>query len=183
MSGIHSLDVEDFDADNGTLTVEHRPDTDTRLKNRQDGERIVTIDERTTEILSDYIEHNRYDTTDDHGRTPMFTSKHGRMSKMNLNKRVYQFTSPCYTSQDCPGARKPEDCEHTGSISGMVECPYNSRPHAVRGGSITYWLRDDAPNKMVSDRVDASMKTLDQHYDERSKAEKAEQRRDFFEDD
>jgi integrase len=182
MSGLHSLDVGDFDGENGTLTVQHRPDEGTRLKNREDGQRVVTLDTETTSVVDDYINVRRVDVTDDHGREPLFASKYGRMSKQNLNKRVYRLTAPCYTSRGCPSEKDALECEHTGSYDNFVTCPHNSRPHAVRSGSITYWLRNDTPKKAVSDRVNASMKTLDRHYDERSEEEKAEQRRGFFED-
>jgi site-specific recombinase XerC len=180
MSGLHSLDVGDFDAKDGTLSVTHRPDQGTRLKNCEDGERVVTLDAETAGVVSDYIEYQRVDVDDDYGRRPLFSSEYGRMSKQNLNKRIYRVTAPCYTSRGCPADREPLECEHTGSYDNYVTCPYNTRPHAIRGGSITYWLRNDVPKKAVGDRVNASMKTLDRHYDERSEEEKAEQRRDFF---
>ncbi|PAU83521.1 integrase [Halorubrum salipaludis] len=180
MGGLHSLDVGDFDAENGTLSVTNRPEKGTRLKNGDDGERVVTLDAETAAIVADYIEYQRVGVTDDHGRDPLFSSKYGRMNKQNLNKRIYRVTTPCYTSRGCPADKDPLDCEHSGSYDNYVTCPYNTRPHAIRGGSITYWLRNDVPKKAVGDRVNASMKTLDRHYDERSEEEKAEQRRDFF---
>lgn len=180
MSGLHSLDVSDVDTDAGTLSVTHRPEEGTRLKNCEDGERVVTLDAETTRVVKDYIEYQRLAVDDEYGRSPLFSSEYGRMSKQNLNKRIYRVTAPCYTSRGCPSDKEPLECEHTGSYDNYVTCPHNTRPHAVRGGSITYWLRDDVPKKAVSDRVNASMKTLDRHYDERSEEEKAEQRREFF---
>lgn len=180
MSGLHSLDVDNFDASDATLAVAHRPEQGTRLKNRDDGERVIALDAETVGIVADYIEYQRVAVTDDHGRKPLFSSEYGRMSKQNLNKRIYRATAPCYTSRGCPADKDPLDCEHTGSYDNFVQCPYNTRPHAIRGGSITYWLRNDVPKKAVGDRVNASMKTLDRHYDERTEDEKAEQRRAFF---
>ncbi|MEE6210377.1 tyrosine-type recombinase/integrase [Salarchaeum sp. III] len=182
MGGLHSLDVGDFDRENGAFDVVHRPDQGTRLKNREDGERVVTLDATVTEVVADYVDVQRVAVEDDYGREPLFSSKYGRMSKQNLNKRVYRFTTPCYTNHGCPADKDPLECEHTGSYDNYVQCPHNQRPHAIRAGSITYWLRNDAPKKAVGDRVNASMKTLDRHYDERSEEEKAEQRREFFED-
>ncbi|QAU13522.1 site-specific integrase [Halorubrum sp. BOL3-1] len=183
MSGLHSLDVGDVDAAERTLSVVHRPDQGSRLKNADDGERVVTVDAETARVVADYIEHKRTPVEDDHGRRPLFCSRYGRMSKQNLNKRIYRVTSPCYTSRGCPSDKDPQQCEHAGSYDNYVTCPHNIRPHAIRGGSITYWLRNDVPKQAVGDRVNASMKTLSRHYDERSEQEKAEQRRDFFEND
>ena len=182
MSGLHSLDVDDFDFDEQTVRIEHRPEKGTRLKNREDGNRVVTIDSATSSVVHDYIEYQRVPVKDDHGRRPLFSSEYGRMSKQNLNKRIYRVTSPCFTCRGCPSDKEPIECEHTGSYDNYVTCPHNSRPHAIRGGSITHWLRNDVPKKAVGDRVNASMKTLDRHYDERSEQEKAEQRRDFFDE-
>lgn len=183
MSGLHSLDVADFDSEERTLTVVHRPNEGTRLKNNKDGERVVTLDLETVDVVSDYIEFQRVSVEDEYGRRPFFSSEYGRMSKQNLNKRIYRVTSPCHTCRGCPSDKEPLECEHTGSYDRFVTCPHNIRPHAIRGGSITYWLRNDAPKKAVSDRVNASMKTLDRHYDERSESEKAEQRRNFFDNE
>jgi len=180
MGGLHSLDVGDFDSEEQTLSVSHRPESGTRLKNCEDGERVIALDEVTASVVSDYIEYKHVPVKDEHGRRPLFSSEYGRMSKANLNKRIYRATSPCYTCRGCPSDKDPIDCEHTGSYDNYVTCPHNSRPHAIRGGSITYWLRDDVPKKAVGDRVNASMKTLDRHYDERSQTEKAEQRRGYF---
>jgi site-specific recombinase XerC len=182
MSGLHSLDVGDVDVDERTIDVHHRPDQGTRLKNGRSGERVIAVDAETMRVVADYIEFQRVPVEDDYGRKPLFSSKYGRMSKQNLNKRIYRLTAPCHTARGCPADRKPLDCEHTGSYDSFVSCPYNSRPHAVRGGSITYWLREDVPKQAVSDRVNASTKTLDRHYDERSPEEKAEQRRQFFDE-
>jgi len=180
MSGLHSLDVGDFDSEEQRIAVVHRPNKGTRLKNNKDGERVVTLDVETAEVVSDYIEFQRVPVEDEYGRRPLFSSEYGRMSKQNLNKRIYRVTSPCYTCRGCPSNKEPLECEHTGSYDRFVTCPHNIRPHAIRGGSITYWLRNDVPKKAVGDRVNASMKTLDRHYDERTESEKAEQRREFF---
>lgn len=183
MSGLHSLDVDDVDRENNTLTPKHHPDEGTRLKNGYGGERVVTLDSETMTTLANYIDVQRTETTDDHGRHPLFSSKHGRMSKQHLNKHLYATTTPCQVGMECPEGRDPLECEYTGSLNRLLECPHNTRPHAVRAGSITYWLRDDTPTKAVSDRVNSSVKTLDKHYDERSEVEKAEQRRELFNGD
>ena len=66
----------------------------------------------------------------------------------------------------------------------MDECnhliPSTQLPLAIRRGSITHWLREDAPTPAVSDRADVSADVIDQHYDERTSQEKMEQRRQYL---
>jgi hypothetical protein len=45
----HSLALDDYDPDEQYLELHHRPDTDTRLKNKQDGERYVGL---TADVVS-----------------------------------------------------------------------------------------------------------------------------------
>lgn len=179
--GLHSLDVDDINWAHDRLTFRHRPDEDTRLKNGNDGERTVVLDEEALTVLRDYIDTNRRAVTDDHGRDPLFTSRHGRLHKRQLSKQFYYLTAPCHYGADCPSDKNPHDCEYESSMAACIECPHNTRPHDIRRGSITYWLKEDAPVRAVSDRMNVSEKTLDRHYDQRTETERAEQRREFFE--
>lgn len=55
---LHSLDLQDFTEleDNGyVLQLRHRPDTDTPLKNGEDGERPVNLKQGTTQAIQAYI--------------------------------------------------------------------------------------------------------------------------------
>jgi integrase len=88
MSGLHSLDVGDFDAEDGTLSASHRPDEGTRLKNREDGERVVTLDAETADVVSDYIKYQRVRVENDYGRRPLFCSKY-RYFISTLTSSVY----------------------------------------------------------------------------------------------
>ncbi|PSP55488.1 integrase [Halobacteriales archaeon QS_1_67_19] len=182
MSAIHSLDIDDFHSDDAKLEVRHRPEQGTRLKNGPDGERFVTVSEDVVATIDDYIEYNRIDTTDEYGREPLFSTRYGRMHKNQLNKHIYSVTRPCNVGLDCPSGKKPETCEYTGSYDSNLKCPHNTRPHDIRRGSITSFLRDDVPKVAVSDRMNVAVKTLDNHYDQRSEDEKAEMRRDYFSD-
>ncbi|WP_194286852.1 site-specific integrase [Halomicrobium sp. LC1Hm] len=182
ISGLHSLDVGDIDFESERLAIRHRPDEGTRLKNGPDGERVVALPTKTINIVRDYMEVNRLPVTDDHGRKPLFTSEHGRMHKNYLPKRLYQVTRPCHYAQECPADKDPFGCEYTGAIDDAVACPHNTRPHDIRRGAITHWLRQDVPETAVSDRMNVSEKTLDRHYDQRTDTEKAEQRRQYLDD-
>ena len=182
ISGMHSLDVGDVDLEEETISIQHRPDQGTRLKNGPDGERIVALPEGTVSVLDDYINVKREPVTDEYGREPLFASPQGRMHINYLPKRVYAVTRPCQFGKQCPADKDPADCEYVGPIDDAVACPHNTRPHDVRRGAITHWLRQDVPEKAISDRMNVSTKTLDNHYDTRTKSEKAEQRRQYLDD-
>lgn len=49
------------------------------------------------------------------------------------------------------------------------------------GGSITHFLTEDIPDKVVTDRMNVSQDILDKHYDKRDESVKVEQRRGFLE--
>jgi integrase len=182
MSGLHSLDVGDVNREEATLRVVHRPDHGTRLKNKQDGERVIALSASVVETVGDYIDHNRIDSTDEYGRKPLFATRYGRMHKNQMNKHIYSVTRPCAVDKECPSGKDPSECDYTGGYDANLKCPHNNRPHDVRRGSITAALRDEVPEKAVSDRMNVSIKTLDRHYDSRSEEEKAEMRREHFED-
>jgi site-specific recombinase XerD len=55
LGGIRALDLRDFDASEQTLEFVHRPETDTQLKNKHNGERIVGIRDGVAETLRRYI--------------------------------------------------------------------------------------------------------------------------------
>lgn len=161
---------------------DHERKIGTRLKNGYDGERTLAVTEETVEILADYLEHKHTSVIDEYGREPLFSSARGRMSKGHLNKHIYKWTTPCAYGEPCPDGRESDGCEHTGSFSAFVSCPYNRRPHDIRRGSITHWLRQDVPETVVSDRMNVSQKTIERHYDQRSEEEQTEQRREFLDD-
>lgn len=82
--------------------------------------------------------------------------------------------------EGCPHGREPSDCEAT-VYGHYSRCPSSLSPHTIRRGA-TYQLREDIPEKIVSDRCDVSSDVLERHYDRRTDREKMEQRRDFIED-
>lgn len=47
----HSLDLEDYDRDEQYVELHHRPDTGTRLKNKTDGERYVSLSAEVCDAL------------------------------------------------------------------------------------------------------------------------------------
>lgn len=175
MGAVHSLDVKDFDADARSLRICHRPDEGSYLKNKERGERIISLTEGTCEVIQDWIAYNRPDVTDDHGRKPLVATKHGRISKSNLRAVVYHNTRPCQYGGDC-------QCAEQHNYSYASRCEHSRSPHACRRGSLTHLLRNDVPKAVVSDRADVSPDVLDEHYNQMTEEEKMEQRREYLGD-
>lgn len=169
-----ALDVSDFDADEQRLAVRHRPEGGTSLKNGHGGERLVALNERVSEVLTDYLQYHRSKVTVDE-RDPLFSTSKGRCGTTTLRNAVYRLTQPCLTGP-CPVGRDPEDCEDKGRSA----CPETLSPHDVRRGAITHFLSNDVPEKVVSDRMDVSSDVLEKHYDQRTEEGKMEQRRQYL---
>lgn len=179
LGALLSLDMEDYDSDAPSLSLRHRPETGTTLKNGTDGERTVAISIQTAEVLDDYLDTNRLAVTDDHGRDPLVTTRYGRRSRTATRNLLYAWTRPCYIDAECPSGEDPEDCA-ANSWATAGDCPHSVSPHPVRRGAITYHLREDTPETVVSDRMDVSPDVIDEHYDERTEVEKMETRRDHL---
>ena len=173
---LHALDVDDWHPSEGFLAVRHRPESDTPLKLKEEGERNITVaDDRLATALNDYIEHNRYDVTDDHGREPLLTSSGDRLHGSSIQYAIYKVTRPCYYTGKCPHDREIEDCEATTS-EGYPKCPSSVSPHPVRRGAITAHLNRNIPKEIASGRMSVSVDTLEEHYDARSMEEKRRNR-------
>lgn len=175
----HSLDVTDYDPHNQYLSVIHRPETDTPIKNCESGERLVALSDDVCAVLDDWVENQRPDVVDEHGRTPLLASAQGRLSKTSIRQYCYLYTRPCEHTNECPHGREIATCEAT-SRDSMAKCPDARSPHAIRRGSITHSLKRDMPETAVSDRANVSQEVLDQHYNRRTEREKMEQRRRYL---
>lgn len=171
LGAAHGVDVDDVDLAEEQLQLVHRPSEGTTLKNGSGGERPIAITADFADVLDAYIERIRKDVPDDHGRDPLFTTSHGRMSRTSIRRIVYKVTAPCFRNEPCP------DCTET--LSG--QCPEAVNPHAVRRGSITHYLTQDIPVEVVSDRMNVSRDVFDKHYDQRTEQVKLEQRRGYLE--
>ncbi|MBX0287541.1 tyrosine-type recombinase/integrase [Halomicroarcula sp. F28] len=176
-----SLDVGDYKSDEALLELRHRPDQGTKLKNGEEGERYIAINNEVCDVLDAYIEYHREDVTDDYGRRPLFSSRAGRPQKSTLRDSLYKITRPCIYTNHCPHDRDTDDCEAL-ERNKASKCPSSVSPHAIRRGSITHHLSDDIPDRVVSDRMDVSLDVLEKHYDRRTEREKSEQRRDYIPD-
>ena len=181
MGSLRALDVEDYDPEEQSLRLQHRPDTDTPLKNKREGERIIAVSNDVCLVLDDWIREQRPDVVDDYGRNPLLSTTHGRASKTTIRTYCYQITRPCEYGQECPHDRVESECE-ARERNHCSKCPSSVSPHPFRRGAITHYLQSDVPETVVGDRANVTPDVIDQHYDQRSQKEKMEQRRKYLDD-
>ena len=179
MGSIRALDIEDYDPEEQSLTLRHQPDTDTPLKNKRQGERIIAVSNDVCLVLDDWVREKRPEVTDDYDRQPLLSTTHGRVGRTTIRTYCYQITRPCKYGQECPHDRDESDCEAAG-LDSPSECPSSVSPHPFRRGAITHFLQSDVPETVVSDRANVTKDVIDQHYDQRSDTEKMEQRRGYL---
>ena len=179
VGAIHSLDVADFDPEEKSLEVVHRPETDTPIKNSTDGERFIALSDKICQLLTDWIEQRRPASVDERGREPLVTTPQGRAHTTTLRGDCYRYTRPCISTGDCPHGRDIDECPAT-EYERASECPSSKSPHTLRRGGITRSLQQDWPMKAVGDRANVSERVLEMHYDQRTEKEKMEQRRGYL---
>jgi integrase len=175
-----ALDLSDYHRDEQYLSVVHRPETGTAIKNGKRGERLVALSDPMCALLDDWIADKRPDVQDEYGREPLLTTEYGRVSAQTIQTYVYAVTRPCVYTGECPHERDTETCEAAQRKQFASRCPSSISPHAIRRGSITHWLNRDVPMQVVSDRANVSQDILDKHYDRRSEHDKMEQRRRYL---
>lgn len=175
IGGLRALDREDFDADRQYLDFRNRPDTDTRLKNGDMGERAVAVNETLCDVLEFYVERERWDKADDFGREPLFTTRQGRPSPATIRAWAYLGTHPC-VYRDCPHGNDKQTCDYRHR-NHASKCPSAMSPHAIRTGSITWQLNEGVPAEVVAERVNASLSVIERHYDAAGRLEKLDERR------
>lgn len=177
---LRAIDLEDMNDDEMTIDIVHRPELDTPLKNAGSGERIITVDGATWDILQDYIDAHRKPQVDDHDREPLFTTRFGRISVQAIRRNFYAITQPCAYGKSCPHDKDPDTCEWHQDSHKNSKCPSSESPHAVRKGVITWARLNDIPIEAISGRMDVSARVLKKHYDRRTKQQQAESRREYF---
>ena len=175
MSGLRALDLPDYDPTTGTLRFVNRPQSDTRLKNGDKGERPVAIPDATVDALDQYIARERHSKHDEYGRKPLFSARQGRPSTTTIRNWTYLATHPCL-HKGCPHGRRRETCKYR-ERNYSSQCPSSRSPHQVRTGSITWQLNSGIPIEDVAERVNSSPDVIRRHYDVASGDEKLEQRR------
>lgn len=161
-----ALDLRDVrESEDGTryLAVVHRPETGTPLKKGRDGERMVTLTDESWRALDWYVEHERLDAADDHGREPLLASRVGRATPGTIRDWMYLATQPCLHAE-CPHGRDRDTCEWTAYASAS-QCPSSRAPHHVRTGAITWMRTRGVPAEVVAERVNSGVDTIQEHYD------------------
>jgi integrase len=178
--GVRTLDVSDYDPQEMSLEVQHRPETGTPIKNKQSGERFIALNDETCALLDDWLADQRPDVEDEYGRKPLLGSSEGRLHVTTIQNYIYSVTTPCMVTDECPHDRVISECDAAGVRTGASKCPSSRSPHAVRRGAITNWLSADIPEPVVSARANVSSDTLHKHYDRRTERKKMEQRRKYL---
>jgi site-specific recombinase XerD len=174
--GLRALELGDYDPDDPSLSVSHRPESGTAIKNGPKGERQISLTDTAAKVLDDYIDGKRSDVRDEYDREPLITTRSGRIAASTVRKYVYKWTRPCATSGECPVGKDPETCPAASSCDRASRCEPSVSPHAIRRGYMTHKLRQGAPKFLVSERCDVTEDVLDKHYDGRDEAEKMRQR-------
>ena len=180
---VKSIDIDHcyLETDSAYIQLENRPHEDTRLKNGNKSEREVSINDGIAELIQDYIDHERFDVTDDYGRNPLFTTRQGRATKNTIRRDIRTATRPCEYGEQCPYGEEPVSCGAQSNRHKAGDCPGATTGHPLRRGSITHkHLDNDVPKRVVSDRCDVSQEILTKHYDRQTEEKKREIRREYL---
>lgn len=175
MGAVRGLDLEDYNPDERYVAFRHRPATDTPLKNKHDGERLVGLSETVVDVLDTYVARERFDKRDEHGRRPLFSARQARPSFSTIRGWAYLATQPCHYTA-CPHGKDRATCKFVDR-NHASKCPSSRSPHRIRTGSITWQLNKGLSVEQVAERVNASPKVIRRYYDKANEKEAFEQRR------
>ena len=175
IGGVRALDLDDYHPDEQYVEFRHRPSTGTPLKNKHDGERLVGLSHDVTEALDVYVARERVDKRDDHGRSPLFSTRQARPSFATIRAWAYLATQPCFYTE-CPHGKQRGTCEFT-QRNHASKCPSSRSPHPIRTGSITWQLNQGLDVEQVAERVNASPEVIRRYYDKATEREQFEERR------
>lgn len=174
LGDLRGLDLTNYDTNDQYVHFVHKRGS-TPLKNGQDGERIVGLPSEVCAVLDEYIAMNRHRVVDENGREPLFASEVGRPVQNTVRAWMYLATVPCHHSA-CPHGKDPDTCEYL-DFTEASKCPSSRSPHQVRTGSITWQLNRGVPIDAVSERVNASARVIENHYDKPDPHKEMEKRR------
>lgn len=174
VGGIRALDIEDYYPDDQYVDFNHRPESETPLKNGVGGERAVPLNDDVCDAVDGYREHTRAEKFDDHGRRPLLTTERGRPVDNTLRDWMYRTTFPCHY-QECPHGKDPDTCEYKAHGKAS-QCPSSRSPHQVRTGAVTWMLNRGVPLETVARWVNASPETIKRHYDKPDMEDEMEKR-------
>lgn len=180
VGGLRALDLQDVHLEDRYVMFRHRPETGTPLKNKSGGERPVGLPPRTVEGLKEYLRKYRHTVTDENGRAPLLASTQGRPGTNTMRNWSYESTLPCHHSA-CPHEKSRDTCKWT-NYHQTSKCPSSRSPHQIRTGTITWLLNLGWPPEDVAERVNATVKTIEQHYDQADPSERRRRLIDRMED-
>ena len=182
ISGAIALDLGDFEQSYGDniLRFRNRRETGSPLKNKNGGERNVSISDSLTQVLNDYIASRRLQIKDEYGREPLFTTQRGRLKRQRAYKNIVAFTRPCVPGTTCPHDREIPDCTAAQKKQKAPSCPSSVSLHPVRKGAITNHINEGWPKEDLSERVDVSVDVLEKHYDFRRNERKRKNRKKYL---
>lgn len=171
---LHALDVVDFEMkeEKGVLKFRHRPETGTPLKEGTEHEADVELDIETAKIIQDYLDTKRHEITDEQGREPLLTSKHGRLSKGTMKKYANKWTRPGAIGEN-PDDHDVENCPGMESNNAAYKCSMSRAPRHIRTGYITS-KRNEVDPEDLGYRVGATARVIRKHYDHPNRDEEKE---------
>ncbi|MFC5972658.1 tyrosine-type recombinase/integrase [Halomarina salina] len=177
----HADDITEEDIERAELPfiyIRHRPESETELKNKNEGERPVMLSPDVGDLLRDYIKVSRIEATDDYGRNPLLSTKRGgrRMSKSAIRSRCNILTQPCRFGIECPHGRDVDTCE-AREHGYESRCPSARSPHPIRTGAITHHIDCGWPPSVLAERVNATPDVIRNHYDHPEPLKRMESRR------
>jgi integrase len=175
LGALRALDRRDFYPDEQYVEFRHRAESDTPRKNKTDGERVVGLTEDVVDAVSDYLDGERWDKRDEHGREPLLTSRQGRPGINTIRRISYHMTLPCNYGE-CPHGQEIPKCDYR-EPNHESKCPSSRSPHQIRTGSISWQLDCGIPIEIVSERANVARRTLEYHYDKSTPRERMERRR------
>ncbi|MDG5778947.1 site-specific integrase [Haloarculaceae archaeon H-GB2-1] len=175
LGALRALDRHDFYPDEQYIEFRHRPESDTPLKNKTEGERVVGLTPDVVDAVQEYIDGDRWDKRDEHGREPLLSSRQGRPGINTIRRMSYQVTLPCNYGE-CPHGQEIAECDYR-EPNHESKCPSSRSPHRIRTGSISWQLDCGIPIEIVSERANVARRTLEHHYDKTSPRERMERRR------
>lgn len=77
--------------------------------------------------------------------------------------------------------RDLDECDARRTVMLAADFPSIRSPHEVRRVEISYYLTEQRPARVLSDRADVSEDVLDKRYDVRAQEERTAVRRELFE--
>jgi len=169
--GLLAIDLGDIYENGGDgWVIDLRDREDTPLKRGDDHERIVNIRQDTWKLIQEYATNHRVETTDDNGRNPLITTRHGRACPTTVSTAVLKATCPQHTGiGEC-------DCDAPVTTKGARKCDESHSPHALRAAHVTHARDKGISWEDIGGRVACQPDTLRLHYDKANKQEEAERR-------